>query len=293
MTLKIGYQGIRGSYSYEAANLFFAKEVHANSASFINFNRFEDVIKAVHEGLVDTGIIPLENSYAGRVAEIHNLFPSMSCYITGEYILPVRHSLLANRNVKIEDVKKIISHEQALMQCGKNIDKNFAGGVAIESFFNTAASALHLSQSGLGDVACIASKRAAAEYGLNILIEDFADSDLNYTTFIVVSKDLIHIEQDAPQIITSILFTVRNIPAAIYKAIGGFATNGVDLLKIESYIPGGVSSSSAQFFLSFYGHPSSQSVGLAMEELGFFATSTKLLGYYHADPKRNNSSISN
>ncbi len=291
MTLKIGYQGIRGSYSYEAANLFFANEADKDFASFINFNRFEDVIKAVQDGIVERGIIPLENSYAGRVAEIHNLFPSMSCYITGEYVLPVRHSLLANKDVKIEDVKKIISHEQALMQCSKNIGKNFTNGVATESFFNTAASALHLSQSGFCDVACIASKRAATEYGLSVLIEDFADSDLNYTTFIIVSKDLIHIEQDAPQIITSILFTVRNIPAAIYKAIGGFATNGVDLLKIESYIPGGISSSSAQFFLSFYGHPSSQSVGLAMEELGFFATSTKLLGYYHADPKRSNQSF--
>ena len=275
MTLKIGYQGIRGSYSYEAANLFFANEADKDFASFINFNRFEDVIKAVQDGIVDRGIIPLENSYAGRVAEIHNLFPSMSCYITGEYVLPVRHSLLANKDVKIEDVKKIISHEQALMQCSKNIGKNFTNGVTTE----------------FCDVACIASKRAAAEYGLSVLIEDFADSDLNYTTFIIVSKDLIHIEQDAPQIITSILFTVRNIPAAIYKAIGGFATNGVDLLKIESYIPGGISSSSAQFFLSFYGHPSSQSVGLAMEELGFFATSTKLLGYYYADPKRSNQSF--
>jgi prephenate dehydratase len=282
MKLKIGYQGIKGSYSFEAAtNLFKSQD-----SDFINFARFDEVFTAVENGTLDRGVIPLENSYAGRVAEIHNLFPSMQCYIIAEHILPVRHNLLMAKGGSIKDVKTIISHEQALMQCSKNIIHTFNHDVEVQSFSNTAASALHVANAKDKTLACIASLQAAAIYDLEVIKTNFADSDKNYTTFIVISKEVEPVSVKDEKIITSILFTVRNIPAAIYKAIGGFATNNVDLLKIESYIPGGISSNSAQFFLSFYGHPSEQRVSLAMEELGFFATKTKLLGYYKADEKR-------
>ena len=306
--IKIGYQGVLGAYSSEASFRYFLNDenlienslnnilvnsknqdkLEVNNYQFTNFARFEDVFKAVEFSEVDFGVIPLENSYAGRVAEIHNLFPLYNLYIVGEYVLPVNHKLLAKHNTNLEDVKQIYSHEQALMQCNSNISQTFASHNIIRTpVANTAVGAKTVADNKTDRIiSAIASSFAAKLYNLKILKDNFADIKSNYTTFIIISKEPSFAKQTSQNVLTSILFTVRNIPASIYKSIGGFATNNVDLIKLESYIPGGVSSSAAQFFLTFKGHIYNTNVRLAMEELGFFATNTKLLGCYEADKKR-------
>jgi len=280
----VGYQGVWGSYSSEAAAKYFG-----NQQNFKNFAKFEDVFRAVEGGEIAFGVIPLENSYAGRVAEIHNLFPLYNLYIIGEVILPIRHKLLAKTGARLENIKTIYSHEQAHMQCSKSIEATFAAKLnnapELTNFANTALAAKYVAEGEDFSVAAIASGFAQQIYNLHSLVDDFADSKTNHTTFVVLAREADFSTQQERSI-TSVMFTVRNIPGAIYKAIGGFATNGVDLLKLESYIPGGICSSAAQFFLSFRGHINQPNVRLAMEELGFFAASTKLLGCYKHDALR-------
>ncbi len=281
----VGYQGAEGSYSCDAAHQYFSKQ-NNNDISFVNFKHFIEVFEAVEQSKIDFGVIPVENSYAGRVSEIHNILPDSNLYVVGEKILHVKHNLLGISGAQISDVRTIISHEQALMQCDKHIFDIFRTDITLQKSANTAIAAQEIFTLGDKSIACIASNIAAKKYNLSILVDNFADRPDNFTTFFIIGRDPIDIDFKSKKVITSIIFTVRNIPASIYKAIGGFATNGIDLLKLESYIPGGINSSSAQFFLSFYGHPKEKHVILAMEELGFFATKTKLLGYYECDEKR-------
>jgi prephenate dehydratase len=195
----------------------------------------------------------------------------------------VEHYLVGIKGAKLEDITEAYSHPQALMQCRQHLSEfNFN---QIE-YANTAKAAQFVAENNDKSKAAICSKVAAEIHGLEIIKSNLEDSgDENFTVFIVISKNAADIEPENGKVITTMLFTVRNIPGAVYKALGGFATNGVNLLKWESYIPSG-KSSQAKFFISIEGHPSEKNVALALEEVGFFSKSIKLLGVYYADKSR-------
>lgn len=283
MTKKIAFQGDYGANSDLACRENFSDHLT------VPYKTFDDVFDAVDKGEVDLGMIPLENSYAGRVAEIHNLLKKTELYITGEYFQDINHCLAVPKGVKLSDVKEILSHPQALMQCHNNIKKfNLIKG----SFLNTATAAKYISNKNNAGQAALCSKLAAEIYGLEILQDHFEDCSSNRTIFVTISKQIEYSDIEDQKMITSLLFKVRNIPAAVFKALGGFSTNNVNLIKIESYIPGGVSRE-AEFFISFQGSPEQQNVNLALEELGFFTKKIKLLGVYPQSAKRINLVASN
>ena len=243
---------------------------------------FDDVFDAVEKGKAELGIIPIENSQAGRVAEIHNILPRVKLHIVGEVFQRIEHQLVAAKGASLETIKTVYSHPQALMQCRENLKKL---GLKTETYSNTATAAKDVSAWNDPTKAAIASSLAAELYGLTILQKNIEDADNNTTVFVTISREPVDPEPSKGAVLTTLLFAIRNIPAALYKALGGFATNGVNLQKIESYIPGG-NSQSAQFFITFEGHPSEKPVQLALEELGFFCKSTRVIGVYHAAKER-------
>jgi prephenate dehydratase len=274
---KIAFQGSIGANSYLACEKFYAN--HAPQA----YPTFYDVFSAVENGDVDYGMIPLENSYAGRVSEIHNLLQTSPVSIVAEHFFPISHNLAGLDGASLNDVKEVLSHPQALMQCQNNLREM---NVLMREFSNTAKAAEFVALNGDKTKAAICSKVAAQNNGLKILRENIQDSgNDNVTIFIVISKNGIDPSPEKSMVLTSLLFTIRNINGALYKALGGFATNGVNMVKLESYIPGGVSEQ-AKFFITIEGHPSEPKVGLALEELGFFSRNVKLLGVYYADKNR-------
>ncbi len=244
---------------------------------------FEEVFEAVEQGKAGLGLIPTENSQSGRIAEIHHILPKSTVSIVGEYFQPVQHCLLAPKGATIQTVKTIYSHPQGLMQCRENIKKL---GMKTETYSNTAQAAADVAKWNDKTKAAIASPLAGELYGLEVLKDHMEDSSDNTTVFVAIAKEPVDPDPKKGKVITSVMFTIRNIPAALYKALGGFATNGVNMLKIESYIPGGVSSN-AQFLISFEGHPQQKNVQMAIEELGFFTKKVKVLGVYYADKNRN------
>lgn len=240
---------------------------------------FEDAMKAVEKGEAELCMIPIENSKAGRVAEIHNLLPDTKLYIVGEYFQRIHHNLVGIKGTKISDVKTVYSHPQALMQCREYINKKKFNR---EAATNTAIAAEEVAAWKDKSKAAISSELAAEINGLAIIDKHIEDADDNTTVFVAMAREPIDPDPKKGSVITSLLFTARNIPAALYKALGGFATNHVNLLKIESYIPAG-KSKTAHFFVSFEGHPDEKNIQLAMEELGFFCKKVKVLGVYYAD----------
>lgn len=273
----IAFQGSEGANS-NLACLKFYSEFKAQA-----FATFHDVFEAVDKGVAEFGMIPLENSYAGRVAEIHNLLQEYNVSIVAEHFFPISHNLAGVDGASLEDVKEVLSHPQALMQCQNNLREL---GVTIGEFSNTAKAAQFVAAKGDKSKAAICSKMAAELYGLKIIKENLQDSgNDNVTIFIVISKQQADVDPEIAPTITALLFTIRNIPGSLYKALGGFATNGVSMIKLESYIPGGVSNQ-AKFFIAVEGHPSQKNVALALEELGFFSRSVKLLGVFYADKSR-------
>lgn len=246
---------------------------------------FEDVFEAVATGRAQLGMIPIENSQAGRVAEIHNLLPRTNLHIVGEFFQHIEHQLVAPKGATLETVKDVYSHPQALMQC-----RNHLRELKLEShpYSNTAQAAKDVAHWNDKSKAAIASPLAAELYGLTVLKEHLQDSNDNTTVFIIISKTPADPNHEKERVITTLLFTIRNIPAALYKSLGGFATNGVNVVKLESYIPGGLKNEAAQFFLSFEGHPDQKHVQRALEELGFFCKKVQVLGVYSADKKRFN-----
>ncbi len=273
----IAFQGAQGANSNLACVKFYPE---FESQAFATFH---DVFEAVDSGSAQYGMIPLENSYAGRVAEIHNLLQEYEVSIVAEHFFPISHNLAAVEGARLEDVKEVLSHPQALMQCQENL-RNL--GVEVREFSNTAKAAQFVAGDGDKSKAAICSKMAADLYGLKIIRENLQDSgNDNVTIFIVIAKQQADVDPAIAPTITAMLFTIRNIPGSLYKALGGFATNGVSMIKLESYIPGGVSNS-AKFFIAVEGHPSQQNVALALEELGFFSKSVKLLGVFYADKAR-------
>lgn len=273
----IAFQGTSGANSNLACNQFYPQYQAKAFASF------SDVFKAVESGEVEYGMIPLENSYAGRVSEIHNLLQNKNLSIVAEHFFPITHNLAAIKGAKIEDIKEAFSHPQALMQCQNSLQNL---NIAAKDFSNTAQAAKFIAKTQDKSKAALCSKMAADLNNLQILQENMQDSlNDNVTIFITIAKNPCDCDPKISPVITALLFTIRNIPGSLYKALGGFATNGVSMVKLESYIPGG-SSKQAKFFISIEGHPSQRHVALALEELGFFSKNVKLLGVYYADKSR-------
>ncbi|MCD6212184.1 MAG: prephenate dehydratase, partial [Sulfurovum sp.] len=228
MSKTIAYQGVEGAYSEQAC-----KNAYGDHET-IACDTFHEAMWLVEQGDADLAMIPLENSTAGRVEEIYRLIPKMALHVIGEHFEPVVHCLLALPDVKLEDLKYVASHPQALAQCHHNI---LALGLKAEAKLDTAGAAKELIELQDMQRAAIASKLAADIYGLQIIKENFEDKRGNTTRFFILSREKnIPIYDPSKRYITSLVFQVKNIPSALYKVLGGFATNGINLLKIESYM---------------------------------------------------------
>jgi prephenate dehydratase len=276
MTERISFQGEPGANSHIAAREAFPALEPMACASF------EDAFAAVSEGQARYAMIPVENSLAGRVADVHHLIPESGLYIIGERFVPIRHQLLGLAGATLAGLTHVRSHPQALGQCRKQLRE--LGVIAVKTA-DTAGAAREIAELGDARVGALASTLAGELYGLKVLKADIADAGHNTTRFLIFARDEHNAGLEDGPCMTSFVFRVRNVPAALYKATGGFATNGVNMTKLESYIEGGAFSA-AMFFAEIEGHPSEARVRLALEELAFFSTSLKILGVYPADPFR-------
>lgn len=274
---KVAYQGVEGAYSHLACYHVYPKY------DAVACKSFDDTMYLVEEGKVDFAMIPMENSTAGRVEEIYRLIPKMNLYVIAEHFEPVNHCLLALHGSSINDIKSVSSHPQALAQCKQNIRKN---NLVAKAKFDTAGSAEELFLMKDKTHSAIASRLAAEIYNLDIIDEAFQDVDNNTTRFLILSKEhSIPNFKEKKRYISSIIFEVSNSPASLYKVLGGFATNGVNIIKIESYAGEGTLSLS-QFHIDIDGHPQEQNVKQALEELAYFANGVKMLGTYLPHPLR-------
>jgi prephenate dehydratase len=272
----IAFQGIHGAHSEVACRSLYP-EMETRPVSY-----FEDVFDAVENGTADLGLIPIENSKAGRVAEIHMLLPYMNLYIVGEHFQKIEHHLLAPLGTTLDSVKHVYSHAQALLQCRDTIRHL---GFIPHSYSDTAQAAADVSAWNDPSKAALASDLAAQHYNLALIKPNMEDSKDNTTLFLTIAKEALKVDPGSHKIVTSIFFETRNIPAALYKALGGFATNNVNLLKLESYIPG-KTSQRALFFATFEDHISDVHVRNALDELHFFCENVRILGSYPADTSR-------
>jgi prephenate dehydratase len=243
---------------------------------------FEDAFAAVTSGEATLGMIPVENSVAGRVADIHHLMPRSNLHIVAEWFLPVKHQLVAPKGATLEGIKTVESHVHALGQC-RNIIRRLKIRPIVAA--DTAGSAREVSERGDKSCAAISSRLAAEIYGLDILAEDVEDEAHNTTRFIVLAREPQWAEPGNGPVVTTFIFRVRNIPAALYKAMGGFATNGVNMTKLESYMIEG-NFFATMFYADIEGHPDDHNVTLALKELEYFSKETKILGVYPAHPYR-------
>ncbi|HEY2245909.1 MAG TPA: prephenate dehydratase [Bradyrhizobium sp.] len=275
-TLKIAFQGEPGANSHIAI-----AEAYPD-AEPMPCPTFEDALAAISSGDADLGMIPIENSVAGRVADIHHLLPASGLFIVGEYFLPVRHQLMAVKGAKLADIKSVESHVHALGQCRRIIRKL---GIRPIVAGDTAGSARDIAERKDKSVAAIASRLAADIYGLDVLAEDVEDEAHNTTRFVVLSREESWAAQGSGALVTSFVFRVRNLPAALYKAMGGFATNGVNMTKLESYMVDG-NFFATQFYADVDGHPDDKGLAFALEELKFFSREFRIVGVYPAHPFR-------
>jgi len=269
---KIAYQGEPGANSHIACRNFCPGLEPLPCATF------EDALAAIAEGDAELGMIPIENSIAGRVADIHHLLPLSGLYITGEYFLPVHFQLVGVQGAKLEDITSVYSHPHALGQCRKIIR---ARGFAAHVLADTAGSAREVGEWGDRRRAAIATRLAADIYKLTVLAADIEDEPHNTTRFVVLSKTSQWPDPPQGRIITTFVFRVRNVPAALYKALGGFATNGVNMTKLESYMIEG-DFTATQFLADVEGHPGELALARALEELAFYCKELKILGVYLA-----------
>jgi len=271
----IAFQGLPGAYSDLAC-----REVYPKLAT-LPTDTFEETFAAVEKGRARLAMIPIENSVAGRVADIHHLIPHQRLHVIGEHFQRVEHHLLAVPDARLADLRVVRSHVHALSQCRNAIRKL---GLTAVVHADTAGAAKEVAERGDPSVAAIASELSAAIYGLKSLRANMEDADHNTTRFVILAREARDPGLKGPTM-TSFVFRVRNIPAALYKALGGFATNGVNMTKLESYMING-SFVSAQFYAEVDGHPESAPVRLALEELGFFSDEVRILGVYPAHPFR-------
>ena len=277
---KIAFQGELGANSHEACVAAFPEMEPVPHATF------EEALQAVRNGACQLGMIPVENSIAGRVADVHHLLPASGLKIIGERFKPIHFQLMANPGVKLEDLKTVASMPIALAQCRKTVKRL---KLKTEPVGDTALAAKLLSLSPDPTRAAISPALAAELYGLEILARDIEDEHHNTTRFLVMTADR---NPPAPSFthrcVTSFVFRVRNMPAALYKAMGGFATNGVNMTKLESYMENGAFTATF-FYAEVDGRPEDRGVALAFEELQFFSERFEILGVYPADPFRDRS----
>jgi prephenate dehydratase len=273
---RIAFQGEPGAYSDLACRSAFPKLGTLPCASF------DEAFDAVQRGRARLAMIPIENSTAGRVADAHHLMPGSGLHIIGEWFQPVRHQLLAVKGATLKSIRTVQSHVQALDQCRRTTRRL---GLRRVVGADTAGSAAEIAASGDVTRAAIASSLAAEIYGLRTLAANIEDVPGNTTRMLVLSRKPAPAKPGAGRTITTFVFQVRNVPAALYKALGGFATNGVNMTKLESYMLGGTFTAT-QFYVDVEGHPADANLALALEELRFFAKELRILGVYPAHPFR-------
>jgi prephenate dehydratase len=269
---KIAFQGEPGANSHLACREVFPEHEPLPCATF------EDAFAAIAAGDAAVGMIPVENSVAGRVADIHHLMPGSGLHIVAEHFMPVSHQLVAPKGARLEDISTVESHVHALGQCRTVIREL---GVRPIVAADTAGSARAVAERNDKSRAAIATRLAAEIYGLDILRENIEDEAHNTTRFIVLARERKWARNGDGPTITTFLFRVRNVPAALYKALGGFATNGVNMTKLESYMIEG-NFFATQFYADVEGHPEERPLVLALEELAFFSKEMKILGVYPA-----------
>ncbi|MGO9391345.1 prephenate dehydratase [Rhodoblastus sp.] len=271
----IAYQGEPGANSHIACSDVYPGWETLPCASF------EDAFTAIGEGRADLGMIPIENSLAGRVADIHHFLPDSGLHIIGEYFLPIHFHLLGVKGARLEDLRSVYSHVHALGQCRKIIKRY---GLKAVTTGDTAGSAREVAEWGDKSRASLAPELAAEIYGLDVLARFVEDEDHNTTRFIILSREPLRERIDGPML-TTFVFRVRNVPSALYKALGGFATNGVNMTKLESYMVNG-EFAATQFLVDVEGHPEDPNLARALEELKFFSETVTILGAYPAHPFR-------
>jgi prephenate dehydratase len=271
----IAFQGAPGAYSDLACRRVFPAMTTLPCAAF------EDAFAAIRENRARLGMIPIENSVAGRVADIHHLMPDSGLFIIGEHFERVNHHLLALPGTTLDTIRTVRSHVHALGQC-----RNFirSAGITPVIAADTAGSAAEVAAGGDRTVAAIASELAGQIYGLVSLKENIEDAEHNTTRFMIMSREPKRAPRGQPTV-TTFVFNVRNVPAALYKALGGFATNNINMTKLESYMVHG-RFTATQFYADVEAHPDDRPLKLALEELAFFSTEVKILGVYPAHPDR-------
>ena len=276
MSKRISFQGVDGAYSQLAVNDFFS------GAETLPCKTFEIALNEAELGNVDYAMIPIENSAAGRVADIHRLIPKSNLHINFEHFQKVEHKLLIHPDTKIENIKNILSHEQALAQCSDKIQKldlNILIGA------DTAGSAKTISDEKILDTAAIASSLAGKTYGLKVIDENFANSLNNITRFYVMSKNE-NLEFDKKKTyISSFLFSVKNTPGSLFKVMGGFATNNVNMIKLESYNYG-ADFVITQFYCEIEGHPEQDNTKFALDDMYHYCSKVRKLGVFEKSPYR-------
>jgi|TARA_B100001750_G_scaffold248473_1_gene280021 prephenate dehydratase len=274
--LLVAFQGLSGAYSDLAAREVFP------GADTMPCPSFEDALKVVEKGIASKAIIPVENTIAGRVAEIHQILSSTKLQIVAEHFHRVNHHLLVVKGAKVRDLRSIYSHIHALNQCRK-----FTKNMKVNTIFSadTAGAAKDVSMLQDKTNGAIASALAAKIYNLSVIRSNIEDVKNNVTRFLVLGSDEANLTSKKKAILTSLVFYVRNVPAAMHKALGGFATNNVNMTKLESFMAHG-SFRQAQFYADIEGHPDEKNVKLALEELSFFSKKVKILGSYYAHPYR-------
>jgi prephenate dehydratase len=273
---RIAYQGEPGANSH-----LVCKE-HYPGWEALACASFEDVFASVESGEADLAMIPIDNSIAGRVADIHHFLPDSGLHIIGEHFLRIRFCLMGVPGASLDTITTVHSHVHALGQCRKIIREH---GLKPVISGDTAGAAREVAEFGDPTQAAISPALAAEIYGLEILAEDVEDEDHNTTRFVVLSRELVEAPPGDGAVVTSFIFNVRNLPAALYKALGGFATNGVNMTKLESYMVGG-HFTATQFLAEVDGHPADPALTTALAELAFFTTEVKILGVYPADAFR-------
>ena len=276
MTKCIAFQGELGAYSHQAC-----REA-CPDFDVLPCATFEDAIEAVRSGQADLAMLPVENSTYGRVSDIHHMLPESGLHIVGEAFVRVRITLLAVKGTKLDEVKTATSHPMLLGQCRSFLTEH---GIKRITGADTAGSARVIAERNKPSDAALASELAGEIYGLDVLAKDIEDEGTNTTRFLIMAREPDLSRRGEGKMMTTFVFRVRNIPAALYKAMGGFATNGVNMTKLESYMVGG-QFTATQFYADIEGHPEDENVKLAMEELNYFTDYIRVLGVYPSDRPR-------
>jgi prephenate dehydratase len=272
MPKRIAFQGELGAFSHAATHALFPADEPVPCLTF------EDTIAAVQSGGADYGVVPIENSIYGRITDIHHLLPQSGLFIIGEHFLRIEMNLLGVQGARLEDIEAVQSLSVALGQCRRFIQAHKFRTI---NAVDTAGSAKEVAARGDKSIAAIASRFAGELYGLDVIAENIEDASHNTTRFLALSRERQEPPRGQGHVKTTFVFRVRNVPAALYKALGGFATNGVNMTKLESYMLDG-SFTATQFYADIEGHPEDHNVRLALEELGFFTDHLFILGVYPA-----------